>query len=180
MCTSNYKSADSLMGYAKSPDGAAELSVMSGGIGSAFTGYASTIANNATLKAQQAAFLMNASDLEYKARDTTEQGRDATAWLGVRGRMEVGAARNEMSARGVDINYGSAKSYQTSLKQANLMDRYNTRYNAMQAAFGFENQALNARQQAEAAKLKRGNPFMTALLAGGKALYSGYSALKGG
>lgn len=178
MCTANYQAADSPMSYAKSADGGAEISTFANGIGSAFEGYGNMVTQNAVLKSQQAAFLMDANAYEIKARDAVEQGRDANAWLGVRSNLEQGAQRNRMSANGVDINSGSAQSYLYSLKKMNEIDRYNTRYNAMNAAFGYESAALNSRQRANMAKIKMGNPFLTALVSGGKALYSGYSAIQ--
>ena len=180
MCTANYQSADSPMDYAKSPDGAAELSVAIGGISDAFQGYGAARTNNSLLKMQEAAFLINADAYDTKARDVVEQGRDTNAWLGVRGRMEQGAVRNKMSAAGVDVNFGSAKSYLTGLDRVNKMDRQTTRYNAMNAAFGFRNEALNMRQKAESAGLGKKNAFLTALAIGGKSLYSGYGELKSG
>ena len=178
MCTANYQSADSPMDYAKSPDGAAELSVAIGGISDAFQGYGAARTNNSLLKMQEAAFLINADAYETKARDVVEQGRDTNAWLGVRGRMEQGAARNQMSAAGVDVNFGSAKSYLTGLDRVNKMDRQTTRYNAMNAAFGFRNEALNMRQKAENARMQKRNPFMTALAMGASSIYSGTQKLK--
>lgn len=180
MCTANYQAADGAIDYAKSKDGASEISVVSGGIGDAFKTYADMQSKNAILRSQQAAFLMDAQAYELKGRDAVERGRDATAWLGVKSNLEQGAVRNKMSAGNVDINTGSAKDYQNSLKKMNDIDRYNTRYNAMNAAFGMESAALNAKQKARMTKMQMGNPFLTALVAGGKSLYSGYQALQGG
>jgi len=177
MCTPNFENADSLQNYATSKDGAAELAVGGNAISATIGGYAQTVGNNALIKAQQAAFLINADAYDLKARDTIERGRDQNAWLGVQGRMEQGRARNQLSYAGVDVNYGSAKSYLDSLKQVNEMDRYNTRYNAMNAAFGYQAAELNQRQLARNAKLSKTNPFVTALIAGGKTLYSGYKEL---
>ena len=180
MCTANYQSADSFTSYATSKDGGAELSTGLDGISDAFKAYGAVRTNNSLLKMQEAAFLINADAYDTKARDVVEQGRDTNAWLGVRGRMEQGAARNQMSAAGVDVNFGSAKSYLTGLDRVNKMDRQTTRYNAMNAAFGFRNEALNMRQKAESAGLGKKNAFLTALAIGGKSLYSGYGELKSG
>lgn len=180
MCTANYQAADGVMNYAKSTDGAAEIAMVSGGIGDAFSAYGAARSNNALLRSQQAAFLMDAQAYDLKALDAVERGRDANAWLGVRSNMEQAAVRNKMSASNVDINTGSAKDYQNSLKKMNEIDRYNTRYNAMNAAFGMQSAALNARQKARMSKMQMSNTFLTALVAGGKGLYSGYQALQGG
>lgn len=180
MCTANYQAADGPMEYAKSKDGAAEIAIGASGIGNAISSYAQVRSNNAMLKAQQAAFMMDANAYELKGRDAIERGRDANAWLGVRSNQEVATARNRMSAGNVDINSGSPQSYIHSLRKVNEIDRYNTRYNAMNAAFGFESAALNSRHKARNARLQMGNAFLTALVAGGNSLYSGYSALQGG
>ena len=178
MCTANYQSADSFTSYATSKDGGAELSTGLDGISDAFKAYGQVSANNAMIKAQQAAFLISADAYDTKARDVVEQGRDTNAWLGVRGRMEQGAARNQMSAAGVDVNFGSAKSYLTGLDRVNKVDRQTTRYKAMNAAFGFRNEALNMRQKAGNARMQKRNPFLTALAMGASSIYSGTQKLK--
>lgn len=180
MCTSTYKSADSNESYFKSKDGQAESSSGLNAITQGFQAWGQTSVQNSYLKAQESAFLMSANALEVKARDTIEGGRDANAWLGVKGRMEQGAARNQLSYSGVDVNYGSAKSYLEGIKKINEMDRYTTRYNAMNAAFGYEADALSARHKAMSAKSSRSSPWLAALAVAGSSLYSSSQKLDSG
>lgn len=178
MCTANYQASESNTDYAKSADGAAEIAVGANAISQAFQGYAKSYSSNAMLRAQEAAFLTTANAYDVKARDAIELGRDQNAWLGVKGRLEEGQARNKMSAAGVDINFGSAKTYLNNLKTINEIDRNNVRYNAMNAAFGYETQALNAKQRAQTAKASQTNPYLSALITGASSLYSGTQQLK--
>lgn len=171
MCTSTYKSADSNTSYFQSKDGQAESSSGLNAITQGFQAWGQTSVQNSYLKAQEAAFLMSANALELKGRDTVEAGRDANAWRGVQSNMEQGRARNQLSYSGVDVNYGSAKSYLDGLKLMTDMDKQTTRYNAMNAAFGFEAAALNARQKADSAKSSRSSPWLAAFAAAGNSLY---------
>lgn len=172
MCTANYQAADSNMSYAKSKDGQAEISSGANAINQGFQAWGQSSVQNSYLKAQEAAFMMSANALELKARDTIEGGRDANAWRGVQSNMEIGRAKNQLSYSGIDIGYGSAKSYLDGLKKMTEIDKQTTRYNAMNAAFGFESAALNARQRAESSKASKTNPWLTAFAAAGSSLYS--------
>lgn len=180
MCTSTYKSADSNESYIKSKDGQAESSSGLNAITQGFQAWGQTSVQNSYLKAQESAFLMSANALEYKARDAIEGGRDANAWRGVQSNMEIGRAKNQLSYSGVDINYGSAQSYLSGLKQMTEMDKQTTRYNAMNAAFGFESDALSAKHKAMSAKSSRSSPWLAALAVAGSSLYSSSQKLDSG
>lgn len=128
------------------------------GIGGALTSIAGAYYG---LKAQQNQLRMEALNAEFAAlqadigaraaeRDAAviiEAGQQAAAWRGAQAAAEVGSARADAAARGVDVNTGSAAESQRAIRLAAEVDRRTIRTNAQLRANATREGAANMRVQ---------------------------------
>lgn len=95
----------------------------------------------------------NARLAEHSARSARDQGRHEIARLTLQHGQLQGQQRAKLAASGVDLSVGSAVEQQASADVLKNIDTNTIELNAMQKAWGFENQALNYRNQAAMSRI---------------------------
>lgn len=102
---------------------------------------------------EQQIYEMNATVAEWQAADAIARGREAEGRQRQETRGLVGAQRTSLAAQGIDIESGSAADVQADTEYLGELDRLTIRNNAARAAWGFQVDAVNLRQQGRLARM---------------------------
>ncbi len=137
-------------------------------------GFASSAAAGYNQKIQQ----QNAQIATQNAGWAGAEGDQQVGMAGLKAKQEMGAVKTGEAANNVDVNSGSAKQVQKSVAKMSMLNEMNIRTNAAQRAYGFENQAVNAEEQAKLYGMERKSDQTGGILKGVGALVGSAAAAK--
>jgi len=153
------------MGFSTSQMAQASTAMNAGGaVSSAVGAYYGASMQKQNLKFSAAMSDINARVAELGAQSALMQGQSEVAKLTMQAGQLKSRQRTALAANGVDLGVGNAAEIQASTDMMKEIDANTLKSNALRSAWGYQNQAMNYRNQAvfDRATASGIKPYMSA------------------